>query len=509
MSSPIARWLRRASILSPLAALAFFACAKGETLNGSGSSGSSAGGSGGQTTGVGGSGGSGARDAGKGDSGGSPGSLGGPCGPDDSCAEGLMCVAIGNDKICTTSCTPSCAPSMYCALLNGKPTCVPNDDTQCDKCNQDSDCKGVSEACLTAPLGDSFCARDCTTLGDCPSGFECVARDGYPPSDVDGGANDGGANDGGASDAGSGGSGSGGGTTDAGAGKPTKFCVPTGDASCPCDSKRDGVSRVCSITTSSGVCTGAETCDGSKGAFEGCDAKMPSPEVCNGKDDDCNSLVDDGDPNKLCASEGPQPPHANWACTGGKCQLGACDAGWTNFPPGPPSAGCPCERDMTEPNEKCSMLTNLGKVDSAGGNITIQGTLSSATDVDVYEVDTVDTVGTASNDYHVAIAFSSPSPNNEFVMDVERADTCVDAPSGQSTNIVSYDWCVNGNDTSSPPNGEGTCGQVMGENQCTDHSSKYFIRVYRKSGATATCSQYQISVTAAAGACANFTDTCM
>ena len=113
------------------------------------------------------------------------------------------------------------------------------------------------------------------------------------------------------------------------------------------------------------------------------------------------------------------------------------------------------------------------------------------------------------NSYHVAIAFTSPMPNNEFVMDVERGGPCVDAPTGGSTGIQSYDWCVNnsGTNASGTVLGEAPCGPSAVVH-CTDHSSPYSVRVYRKPGVAGTCTQYSITVTGGGGPC-DLSQTCM
>src|SRR5262249_50793751 len=97
-----------------------------------------------------------------------------------------------------------------------------------------------------------------------------------------------------------------------------------------------------------------------------------------------------------------------------------------------------------------------------------------------WSFDTVDTDEMTTNSYHVSIDFTMPMPNSEFVMDVIRGDTCTDVPSGSGTNVTSYDWCVDG---TAPGAGEAPCGMIdMMSSQCGDHSSKYFLRVYRQLG---------------------------
>src|SRR5262249_40413253 len=162
----------------------------------------------------------------------------------------------------------------------------------------------------TAPLGDKFCARDCSVDGECPNGFTCVDGTTYEAAPPDGGAPDGGT-DGGPKDAG-GTSSSTTSTSSGGTGndKPSKRCVPNSGFSCPCNDKRDGVTHECDNKNANGVCKGTETCDGKAAEWKGCTAQMPAAEVCNNKDDNCDGKVDEGDPNALCIAMGPKPPHA-------------------------------------------------------------------------------------------------------------------------------------------------------------------------------------------------------
>lgn len=477
---PAPAWAGRAALLGLLAsavAASFVAsCATGTQLStgtgGSGATGPSSSSSSG----------TGASDAG--DSGPQKGQLGAPCTTTEDCLEG-ECTFIGGTKYCSKPCPPDCPNGLHCSIIDGDPICVPDLDQLCKQCKNDGECGLPSDRCLKAPLGDLFCARDCSVDSLCPNGFTCVTLAAYT---------DAGAPDAGASDAGADGSAP-------LPGVPFKWCVPNGGSSCPCNDKRDGVVHDCFVKNAYGTCTGDETCNAMKGKFEGCDAKTPAQESCNNKDDNCDGTVDDGDPNALCSALGPKPPHGNWACTGGSCALGACDPGYAAFPPGMPQDGCTCAVDPGEPNGLCAAATYAGSVSESGAPLTITGTLSSASDVDVISFDTVDVNEAGTNSYHVAIAFTSPSPNNEFVMDVMRGDPCSDAPSGAGTNITAYDWCVNGNSGTSPPKGELTCGNAANVNHCNNYSSKYYVRIYRKSGATASCTPYALTISAGGGAC--------
>lgn len=462
------RTVGRALLLGGLVSGVIAACAQGGQLGTGGAAG-------GTST-------SSSSSSGTPDAGPTPGTIGSPCKSNDECMVG-NCVPIGNASYCTQVCPPTCPGGTYCSIIDGHPLCVPDLDQQCQKCNATTECKLPSDRCMQAPAGDRFCARDCSVDGVCPNGFTCVDKDAYA-EEADGGAPDAG-------------------TADEDAGVATtafKWCVPNSGASCPCNAKRDGVSHVCSHQNASGICVGTETCDGAQGQWKGCDAATPAAESCNNKDDDCNGMIDDGDPNALCASQGPKPPHASWACKEGACSLGACDPGWTSYPTTSTTSGCGCPLESGEPNGTCATATSVGMVSDTGGPVTVTGTLSSGADVDFWTFDSVDVDEGTTNSYHVNITFTGPTPNNEFLMDVMRGDPCSDTPTGPSTAITSYDFCVNATDGASPPTGESVCGP-QGANHCNNYSTKYYVRVYRRAGATGSCTAYTLTVSGGGGTC--------
>jgi hypothetical protein len=437
-----------------------------------------------------------------------PGQIGGKCEDHASCVDG-SCIQVGSGKFCTVPCPPDCPANTYCAIIDGDPMCVPDLGSQCLPCTTNLECLNPSDQCLTAPAGDKFCARDCTTDEQCPNGFTCEELAKYPPKPGGGGGEpDAGAPDGGADDAGT--DTDGGGTPKPPPGTPYKFCVPNGTFSCPCTGKRDGVTRSCTFKNVFGSCGGTETCNGDQSKWDECTAQVPAAESCNAKDDDCDGTKDEGEANELCKSEGPPPPNASWACSSaGVCGLGPCAPGWANFPPGPLKEGCTCPVEVGEPNDACANATAAGSVsDTAGSSLTITGTLSSQQDVDVWSFDTIDTAEPNTNSYHISIDFTAPTPNNEFLFDVVRGPDCLDMPSGGIAGLTAYDWCVDGKSA------DGLAGEAICANDgtqpvhCNDNSSKYYLRVHRKLGAAGTCTQYSITITGKGGDPCDFTKQC-
>ncbi|MBK8252997.1 MAG: hypothetical protein IPK82_10045 [Polyangiaceae bacterium] len=460
---------------------AFGGCAQGNTLTTSGT--------GGGTTSSGTTGGSG----------GSGTWVGQPCETAEECPEGADCVVVAGSKMCTQGCPPECPEGSYCTLIEGDPVCVPDPDGQCGQCQGAAQCKGITDACLTAPDGDKFCARDCTAIDDCPSGFTCMAKADYEALSMPGTGGTGG---------GAGGAGGGPTLPDAGtkppSGTPFKFCVPPDGNSCPCNDRRDGVSKSCEQKNEFGKCGGTETCDGKAGSFVGCTAKTPAAEACNAEDDDCNGQTDESDPNAMCG--GTAPPNGTYGCSAGMCTLGACDPGWTQYPPGAPADGCKCTLDASEPNGTCAQAASAGMITDTGAPAQIAGTLSSDDDVDVWTFDAVDVDEVTTNSYHVSIDVVGGEGSENVILDVMRGDVCSDDPMGPASGIVAYDWCVDGKSA------DGTAGEAPcsadGPVHCNNNSAKYFIRVRRKAGTPSLCLPYKVQISAKGGDPCDFTNQC-
>ena len=71
-------------------------------------------------------------------------------------------------------------------------------------------------------------------------------------------------------------------------------CEPLSGA-CSCNPDTAGTKQPCSAENAIGECLGFQTCDPLVG-WSACDAAIPAEEVCNGLDDDCNGIPDDGLP---------------------------------------------------------------------------------------------------------------------------------------------------------------------------------------------------------------------
>ncbi len=436
------------------------------------------------------------------DSGWPIGKFGGACQKNDHC-ESKLCVDVGKAKpnfVCTVPCSEAgsaCPSGGYCAYHpDAGYVCVPENGNQCDTCVTDAECANVADRCTPSPNIDRFCARDCSFDGICPTGMTCVTTSTYPKGGVGGGSADGGFPDSGLGEAGP-------------PSKAPRFCVPQNDESCPCNSERAGVKRKCSQTSGSTVCEGTESCNGTTTKWEGCTAGSPQPEVCDGADNDCNGTADDGSDQALCAGQG-NPVHATWKCSFGQCEIGACDTGWINYPATlPPSAGCPCGIDSSEPDDTCGKAKDVGFVTDANTTaLAIKGKLSGDGDEDWYTFEARDSNESGTNSYHVRMQFTAPANSTEFVFDVLRGGPCK-VPDSKHSILTSYTWCVDGDggQIAGKPLGEKSCG-ASAPVHCGPHTKRYYVRVKRAQGVAGTCAEYTLTVTAKGGGTCDFTQAC-
>lgn len=135
-------------------------------------------------------------------------------------------------------------------------SCVPCSETR--DCSPAGVTSGLECVAVRGDLGleGSFCLKTCNDPDDCPAQYNCV---GYGDSG-------------------------------------DSFCTWKGGdgAICECgpvavDSE---IRTACTIANASGECTGSRYCDAD--GLTPCDAAIPDVETCNGIDDNCNGLTDEG-----------------------------------------------------------------------------------------------------------------------------------------------------------------------------------------------------------------------
>ncbi|MBI5535363.1 MAG: hypothetical protein HY898_21725 [Deltaproteobacteria bacterium] len=353
---------------------------------------------------------------------------------------------------------------------------APGQGKQCAICYKDTDCV-TGHSCIASPYGDKFCSAPCTSGTCADPSYQCADMAGYPPPIVDAGV-----------DAG-----------DSGAKGGALQCVPPKAATCTCNADREGVIRNCYHTSQYGACKGSQVCKSS--AWTSCDAPLPTQEVCDGKDNNCNGLIDSQEPNttgaELCAGS-TGAPHATFACESAKCVFGGCDPGWERYPATlPETQGCPCAVDKTDiapaSDNDCTKATDKGSLSDVGAaQLTLTGSLSSDTDVDWYAFTTTDTQqAPGANTYriHIEFAAGNGNPGDEFRFDVMRGAPGTVCQGTTKPTLTSYDWCADNQDSA----------KGFADKDC---AGAYRVKVSRKAGATGTCSPYTVVVkSGGSGAC--------
>ncbi len=243
-------------------------------------------------------------------------SLGRPCEEDDDCP-GKRCIKGSDDTlVCSVPCQHYCPDDKWvCAvdLAQGRDGwhCVPRFKNQCRPCESDAECRieGVSMAyapiCLSFGDEGSFCSASCAER-PCAAGLACEEVD------VDGQA--------------------------------LSQCVPEDEALCACQPHwaDKGYATTCHTDTS--TCAGSRSCD--SGALSECVPGTPTEEVCDGKDNNCDTFIDNGD---LCDDGADCTADVCGGANGcqNEIQIGSCHIDQACFADGTINPENPCERCLT------------------------------------------------------------------------------------------------------------------------------------------------------------------
>jgi hypothetical protein len=232
--------------------------------------------------------------------------LGCVCEENSDCADALcVSVGFGDGRICSEFCDGSCSePGYTCEPFNidGREVnaCFPI-AAQCEPCTDLPGCGAEINVCLTLDDG-AFCAGSCATHGLCPDGTSCL--------EIDSG------------------------------GLARPVCVPDAGVCAAClDPDEDGY----------GIgheCAGPDCRQDDDTVYEG------APELCDGRDNDCDLELDEGFDLRndavncgacgvVCTAENAAP-----ACVGGVCGLVACLEGFADCNE---DASDGCESDLSDP----------------------------------------------------------------------------------------------------------------------------------------------------------------
>jgi formylglycine-generating enzyme required for sulfatase activity len=210
-----------------------------------------------------------------------------PCSEGDDCASGY-CVEGPGGRVCSLPCVNSCdLPGWECRIL---PDTCPDCQSicmyallrLCQPCTAHADCAVGENApdtrCLSYGASGSFCGSPCDAATDCPEGYECA--------------------------------------TETPQGGPKQCWLSEGTCTCNPWAIETAVSTTCQVSNAAGACSGTRYC--AEDGLTECDAATPKAETCNGKDDDCDTAIDEDLPVEAC-----EVTNAFGACPGVlECQAG-------------------------------------------------------------------------------------------------------------------------------------------------------------------------------------------
>ncbi len=175
------------------------------------------------------------------------------CTENEDCLSGL-CIQVGENKFCSLKCEladeDGCGDNWDCYPYNGESICAPILNYSCDSCDDDSDCSVFGGKCVEID-GVKSCLDSCKYSEHCNTGFSC--------------------ND-----------------TDI-AGDIFKLCSPIGN-SCDCNNDNLNLTLNCDITNNFGTCSGNKIC--TENGWSDCNGTSPSEEVCDNIDNDCDGIID-------------------------------------------------------------------------------------------------------------------------------------------------------------------------------------------------------------------------
>ncbi len=190
-----------------------------------------------------------------------PGKLGWPCASENDC-DSDWCINSKDGKVCTEFCG-ECPQGWSCVEVPGTDltfVCAPNDTHLCSPCTTNEECveyiDQAGNSCINYGEAGSFCGIKCETDENCPKGYSCQE---LPTTEI-------------------------------------PQCIPVdgngAPAECQCYKLATllGKSTTCFRANEFGQCYGFRECAPS-GLTE-CSADAPQVEICNAQDDNCDNAID-------------------------------------------------------------------------------------------------------------------------------------------------------------------------------------------------------------------------
>ena len=216
------------------------------------------------------------------------------CKENSDCPSGYCISTLLHGMVCSITCFDACPDENWICVQDPSSSdltyiCLPKSHSLCNDCEDDGDCLGAMGECIEIGATGTYCSFECSKDEHCPSEYSC--------SQGEGGG----------------------------------YCVPDTE-SCVCTAELLGTKEACFTDNEYGTCFGTTVCEGPTGWSE-CDAKLPTAESCNGVDDDCNDMVDEGLEPVDCVKE-----NGFGVCSGVESCAG--EAGWVCDAPEPVAELC-------------------------------------------------------------------------------------------------------------------------------------------------------------------------
>ena len=177
-----------------------------------------------------------------------------PCTENTDCPSG-WCVETAEGKTCTNTCIDSCPKDWFCGPVSNTGQdvtyiCLPRFVTLCMPCVADNECAeglGSSGAkCMDYGPGGRFCGAECTDELPCPGGYAC---------------------------------------------EEGQCRLEKGWCECSWKAIKLGAKTVCSASNEIGTCSGERTCIDAQ--LSECSAVQPQAEICDAVDNDCDGIIDE------------------------------------------------------------------------------------------------------------------------------------------------------------------------------------------------------------------------
>ncbi len=228
--------------------------------------------------------------------------------------------------------------------------------------------------------------------------------------------------------------------------------------------------------------------DGAPASID-CDESDPAihpgaAERCNGRDDNCDLNVDEGDPVAMCSADP----------SGDICQNGSCGCLPGNYDLDPNVTGCECvAMPLVDQGTSCGTAIDLGSLADVGQMAVVAGNIVPSERQVWYRFNAVDVADTSCDNFHVRAQLTS-NPGDQFRVQVARG-TCGNLGPPDNTDFT---WAtdlrqnINGVLTGQCPCWSGT--PVDNVSPCGDDGSDYYVVVTRTAGSALTCESFALEV---------------